>query len=93
MKGPLLTQSLRGMLVDGSLHWRGEKSGLSDFNATFDTLMAGSGDAAGLFTPAAGTVASSAFFADSQISVAAGISLSSLASLQLCFSSAQPSFS
>ncbi len=42
MKGPMTTQTLRGLDVAGGLHWRGEKSGFTDFNGTFDALLGGS---------------------------------------------------
>jgi YVTN family beta-propeller protein len=31
-KGPMATQTLRGLFETGRLHWRGEQSGLDDFN-------------------------------------------------------------
>jgi len=39
MKGPLVTQTLRGM--EGRPHWRGDLEDFTDFNATFETLMGG----------------------------------------------------
>ncbi|HWB07367.1 MAG TPA: beta-propeller fold lactonase family protein [Verrucomicrobiales bacterium] len=46
MKGPMVTQTLRG-LHDGTtpaapFHWRGDRPTLQSFNATFDKLMGGS---------------------------------------------------
>lgn len=40
MKGPLVTQTLRGMT--GRPHWRGDLDSFLDFNATFADLMGGS---------------------------------------------------
>ncbi|MDB6152585.1 MAG: hypothetical protein JWL90_1038 [Chthoniobacteraceae bacterium] len=42
MKGPLTTQTLRGMQAGAPFHWRGDKPTLQSFNPTFDKLMAGS---------------------------------------------------
>lgn len=42
MKGPMRTQTLRGMRGNAPFHWRGDKAELSEFNATFDKLMGGS---------------------------------------------------
>ncbi|MGC6488461.1 MAG: hypothetical protein ACON4Z_12505, partial [Planctomycetota bacterium] len=41
MKGPLTTQTLRGLENVGPLHWRGDKPDFHAFNATFDGLMGG----------------------------------------------------
>ena len=53
MKGPLLTQTLRGLLLNNSaittpaavvvtkFHWRGDKPSLQSFNPTFPNLMGG----------------------------------------------------
>jgi YVTN family beta-propeller protein len=42
MKGPLTTQTLRGMQDGAPFHWRGDRPTLQSFNPTFDKLMAGS---------------------------------------------------
>jgi YVTN family beta-propeller protein len=41
MKGPMTTQTLRGLLNLSPFHWRGDKPNLSAFNSTFDDLMGG----------------------------------------------------
>ncbi|HEX6811520.1 MAG TPA: YncE family protein [Planctomycetota bacterium] len=42
-KGPMTTQSLRGLFEAGRLHWRGEQASLDDFNADgFEGLLQGS---------------------------------------------------
>lgn len=41
MKGPMATQSLRGMVNTGPLHWRGDKPTFQDFNPAFDGLLGG----------------------------------------------------
>ena len=41
MKGPLLTQTLRGLAGEFEFHWRGDRPGLAAFNGTFVTLMGG----------------------------------------------------
>jgi YVTN family beta-propeller protein len=41
MKGPMVTQTLRGMKTGAPFHWRGDKPTLQDFNPTFDKLMGG----------------------------------------------------
>jgi YVTN family beta-propeller protein len=41
MKGPMTTQSLRGMSGGAPFHWRGDKATLQDFNGTFETLLGG----------------------------------------------------
>jgi DNA-binding beta-propeller fold protein YncE len=41
MKGPMVTQTLRGMSGGAPFHWRGDRATLQDFNATFDKLMGG----------------------------------------------------
>lgn len=41
MKGPLLTQTLRGVKDGAPFHWRGDKPTLQSFNATFVTLLGG----------------------------------------------------
>jgi YVTN family beta-propeller protein len=38
-KGPLVTQSVRGMREIGPYHWRGERHRLVDFNAVFTDLL------------------------------------------------------
>ncbi len=42
MKGPLTTQTLRGMQSGAPFHWRGDRPTLQSFNPTFDKLMGGS---------------------------------------------------
>lgn len=42
MKGPMVTQTLRGMQSGAPFHWRGDRATLQDFNPTFDKLMGGS---------------------------------------------------
>ena len=39
MKGPMTTQSLRGLLGTGVLHWRGDRGDLRAFNGAFVGLM------------------------------------------------------
>jgi hypothetical protein len=41
MKGPLMTQTLRGLVNNQPFHWRGDKTNFLDFNTTFDTLLGG----------------------------------------------------
>jgi DNA-binding beta-propeller fold protein YncE len=41
MKGPMTTQTLRGMQGAGLLHWRGDKGNFQAFNGGFATLMGG----------------------------------------------------
>ena len=41
MKGPMTTQSLRGIIGNEPLHWRGDRAGLSDFNPAFVSLLGG----------------------------------------------------
>lgn len=41
MKGPMVTQTLRGMQNGDPFHWRGDKPTLQSFNPTFDKLMGG----------------------------------------------------
>ncbi len=41
MKGPLVTQTLRGLQPAQKLHWRGDRATLADFNPTFRDLMGG----------------------------------------------------
>ena len=42
MKGPMVTQSLRGIGGAAPFHWRGDKQRIQDFNPTFEKLQAGS---------------------------------------------------
>ena len=42
MKGPMTTQSLRGIVGNEPLHWRGDRRSLSDFNPAFVSLLGGS---------------------------------------------------
>jgi DNA-binding beta-propeller fold protein YncE len=39
MKGPMVTQSLRGLPNTGLLHWRGDRENLEAFNSAFLSLM------------------------------------------------------
>jgi YVTN family beta-propeller protein len=41
MKGPMVTQTLRGLQPAQKLHWRGDRATLADFNPTFRDLMGG----------------------------------------------------
>jgi len=41
MKGPLLTQTLRGLDGERLFHWRADRPGLESFNSTFVSLMGG----------------------------------------------------
>jgi YVTN family beta-propeller protein len=41
MKGPMVTQSLRGIIGNEPLHWRGDRPGLENFNGAFVSLLAG----------------------------------------------------
>ncbi|MEN3332515.1 MAG: hypothetical protein V7641_1880 [Blastocatellia bacterium] len=41
MKGPMTTQSLRGIIGNEPLHWRGDRSKLGDFNPAFRSLLGG----------------------------------------------------
>lgn len=41
MKGPMVTQTLRGTQNGAPFHWRGDKPTLQSFNTTFDKLMGG----------------------------------------------------
>jgi len=41
MKGPMTTQSLRGIIGNEPLHWRGDRGGLEDFNPAFVSLLGG----------------------------------------------------
>lgn len=42
MKGPMVTQSLRGLNGAAPLHWRGDKQNFQAFNEAFDGLLGGS---------------------------------------------------
>lgn len=41
MKGPMTTQSLRGLAGSGALHWRGDRATFQHFNPAFASLMGG----------------------------------------------------
>ncbi|GAA5143702.1 hypothetical protein GCM10023213_32160 [Prosthecobacter algae] len=41
MKGPMTTQTLRGMQDGAPFHWRGDRATIAAFNPTFDLLMGG----------------------------------------------------
>lgn len=41
MKGPMTTQSLRGIIGTEPFHWRGDRRELSDFNPAFVSLLGG----------------------------------------------------
>jgi YVTN family beta-propeller protein len=41
MKGPMTTQSLRGLTGTEPLHWRGDRAALSSFNPAFMSLLGG----------------------------------------------------
>ena len=41
MKGPMTTQSLRGIIGTQPFHWRGDRAGLADFNPAFMSLLGG----------------------------------------------------
>lgn len=41
MKGPMTTQSLRGIIGNEPLHWRGDRDKLDDFNPAFMSLLGG----------------------------------------------------
>ena len=41
MKGPLLTQTLRGLAGERIFHWRADRPGLESFNGTFANLLGG----------------------------------------------------
>lgn len=41
MKGPMVTQSLRGIAGTGPFHWRGDKAAIQEFNSSFSHLQAG----------------------------------------------------
>src|SRR6185295_16133532 len=39
MKGPMVTQTLQDIIGHEPFHWRGDRSGIEDFNATFPDLL------------------------------------------------------
>jgi len=39
MKGPMVTQSLRDIIPNAPLHWRGDRGGLENFNPAFVSLL------------------------------------------------------
>jgi DNA-binding beta-propeller fold protein YncE len=41
MKGPMVTQSLRGLAGTGPLHWRGDRADFNAFNPAFVSLLGG----------------------------------------------------
>jgi YVTN family beta-propeller protein len=41
MKGPMTTQTLRGIIGNEPLHWRGDRGKLADFNPAFMSLLGG----------------------------------------------------
>jgi DNA-binding beta-propeller fold protein YncE len=41
MKGPMTTQTLRGLEGTGALHWRGDRADFQAFNGAFDSLLGG----------------------------------------------------
>ena len=41
MKGPMITQSLRGIIGNEPFHWRGDRVGLENFNGAFMSLLGG----------------------------------------------------
>ena len=41
MKGPMMTQSLRGIIGNEPLHWRGDRAGLENFSPAFMSLLGG----------------------------------------------------
>lgn len=42
MKGPMTTQTMKGLAGVGPYHWRGDRANLAAFNPAFDKLMGGS---------------------------------------------------
>jgi len=48
MKGPMITQTLRGIIGTEPLHWRGDRAQLGSFNPAFQSLLGGTR----LLTPA-----------------------------------------
>lgn len=60
MKGPMTTQTLRGLAGVAPYHWRGDKTTFADFNPAFRSLMGGTplpADAMSAFTAFITTVA------------------------------------
>lgn len=41
MKGPMITQTLRGFMPNQTFHWRGDKPSVQSFNSTFPNLLGG----------------------------------------------------
>ena len=41
MKGPMMTQSLRGIIGNEPFHWRGDRAALENFNGAFVSLLGG----------------------------------------------------
>lgn len=41
MKGPMVTQTLRGLAGGAPFHWRGDRAEIADFNPTFPNLLGG----------------------------------------------------
>ncbi len=41
MKGPMVTQTLRGLSTNAPYHWRGDKPNLQAFNGAFESLLGG----------------------------------------------------
>ncbi|MCB1233030.1 MAG: hypothetical protein KDN19_22485, partial [Verrucomicrobiae bacterium] len=41
MKGPMVTQTLRGLSGGAPFHWRGDRAEIADFNPTFPNLLGG----------------------------------------------------
>jgi hypothetical protein len=41
MKGPMTTQTLRGLAASDPLHWRGDRTNFLHFSAAFDSLLGG----------------------------------------------------
>lgn len=41
MKGPMTTQTLRGLALHQPMHWRGDRAHLDEFNVTFPDLLGG----------------------------------------------------
>ncbi|MFO0829156.1 MAG: YncE family protein [Phycisphaerales bacterium] len=39
MKGPMVTQTLQGIIGNEPFHWRGEKTGIEDFNVAYTNLQ------------------------------------------------------
>jgi YVTN family beta-propeller protein len=41
MKGPMMTQSFRGIIGNEPFHWRGDRAGIENFNGAFMSLLGG----------------------------------------------------